>query len=570
MAYAGWNSAPGDGVSPAMRLRSVWALAVAVLVVAPVTVSAAPPSGADVQALLDRYAAAAPGTAIVAGIVDGDTTTFYKSGTTGTAAALDEHTQFEIGSVTKTVTATILASMVLDHSVALSDPVQRYLPASAHVPSRDGKPITLLELATQHSGLPRMPANIDPKDPNDPYADYTVAQLYAFLSGYALPRDPGASFEYSNLGVGLLGVALANRANMSYAALLRARVLEPLGMNDTAVVAPGDRPERMAVARDADGDVSKPWTFAALAPAGAIRSDVADMLRYVRCNMGQGPLARTCLFAQQPRDSFPGNRIGLVWWTGTLRSVVHHGGDTTGYHASIAISPDHRRGVVVLASGGDSVDGLAVHLIDASIPVGASAPEPVMTLDARQLDEYAGTYRGEGTVYTVKRDGDRLMAQLEGQQFARIYPSAKDHFFYKIVNAQIEFTRDASGKVNALVLAQDGQRGMFVRPGMAAPTLPPVAAPSNPPAITLDAATFDSYVGTYLAGAGAAFTIARSGDGITVQLTGQPAFPLFASSKDHFYLKVVPAQIEFERDAKGNVTGLILHQNGANVPATKQ
>jgi hypothetical protein len=98
----------------------------------------------------------------------------------------------------------------------------------------------------------------------------------------------------------------------------------------------------------------------------------------------------------------------------------------------------------------------------------------------------------------------------------------------------------------------------------------PSPAPSSRPVVTLDAATLDSYVGTYLTAAGDAFTIARSGGGITVQQTGQPAFPLFASAKDRFYLKVVPAQIEFVRDDKGSVTGMMLHQNGQNVPALKQ
>jgi serine-type D-Ala-D-Ala carboxypeptidase/endopeptidase len=314
----------------------------------------------------------------------------------------------------------------------------------------------------------------------------------------------------------------------------------------------------------------KPWTFAALAPAGAIRSNVSDMLRYVRCNMGQGPLARICLFAQQPRDTFPGSRIGLVWWTGTVRPIVHHGGDTTGFHASVAISPDHRRGVVVLSAGGDPVDSLAIHLIDAAIPIAAVESEASIALDSNQLDEYAGTYAGEGTTYTVKRDGDRLMAQLAGQQFARIYPSAKDHFFYKVVNAQIDFTRDASDKINAIVLHQDGHRGLFVRAGMTAPTLAPESAPSFPPVVALDAATLDAYSGTYLAGPGTIVTITRSADGATIQLTGQPVYPLFANAKDHFYLKVVPAQIDFQRDANGKITGLTIHQSGVTVTATKQ
>ena len=553
-----------------MRFDSIVALSLVLSVVAPAAAAfAAPPPPADVQALLDRRVAQAPQTGIIVGIVDGDETTVYKAGTAANAAPLDEHTEFEIGSVTKTFTATILASMVLDHTVDLHDPVQRYVPAGVHVPSRGGKQITLLTLATQHSGLPRLPANMAPKDPNDPYADYSFANLYAFLNGYTLPRDPGATFEYSNLGISLLGDALANRERASYGDLVRARVLAPLGMNQTFVVTPGARISRMATPHDADGVVVKPWTFTAIAPAGAISSDLADMLRYVRCNMGSGPLARACLFAQQPRDTFPGNRIGLVWWTGAMRSIVHHGGDTYGFHASVAISSDHRRGVVVLANGGGSVDGLAVHLIDAAVPFQQTTLPAEIALTSQQLDEYAGAYANGSTVYTIKREGDQLLAQISGQQFARIYPSAKDHFFYKVVDAQLDATRDANGKVNAFVLHQDGQKIVFVRSGMTVPTLPPESA-TSPPEVALDAATLDGYVGQYVAGAGAAFVIARTTDGISVQLTGQPAFPLYASAKDHFFLKVVEAQIEFQRDATGTITGLVLHQDGRVLTAARQ
>jgi len=116
---------------------------------------------------------------------------------------------FEIGSITKVFTASILADMVTRGEVRLDDPVAKYLPASAHIPSRNGRQITLFDLATQSSGLPRMPSNLTPRDSMNPYADYTVQQMYAFLSGYQLPRDIGTSYEYSNLGVGLLGHALS-------------------------------------------------------------------------------------------------------------------------------------------------------------------------------------------------------------------------------------------------------------------------------------------------------------------------------------------------------------------------
>ena len=150
---------------------------------------------------------------------------------------------FEIGSITKVFTAAILADMVARGQVRLDDPVAQLLPATVKVPSRNGRRITLLDLATQSSGLPRLPTNFAPKDSANPYADYGDQQLYDFLSGYELPRDPGATYEYSNLGMGLLGHALARKAGMSYEQLVSRRVLAPLGMKETAItLSPALRP----------------------------------------------------------------------------------------------------------------------------------------------------------------------------------------------------------------------------------------------------------------------------------------------------------------------------------------
>lgn len=536
---------------------------------APASPHAAVFNPAEFQSELQQRVAGQTGVGIIVGIIDHDKVSIYQAGSTGTARPLDEHTLFEIGSVTKTFTATILASMVLDGSVSLSDPVAKYLPSDVKVPSRNGKQITLLNLATQHSGLPRLPDDFNPADPDDPYADYTVDKLYAFLNSYKLPRDPGASYEYSNLGIGLLGTALADRADMPYEELLAQRVLEPLRMTETAVTVPPRLEAQLAQAHDVDGDVTKRWYFQAIAPAGGINSSLSDMLKYLRCAMGQGELAKACLFAEQPRDTIPGNRIGLVWWTENARHIVNHGGDTYGYHAWIAVSPDRTRGVVVLTNGGTSVDGVAIHVMDPSSPL--TQPQKVAKLDRATLDQYVGTYkaRKEGLTFTILRVDDKLEAQLSGQSSARIYPSTKDHFYYRIVDATIDFTRDASGKVNALVLHQEGQTVVAVRPGATAPSVAQ-AQPSFPPVVALDSATLNSYLGTYVAGEGLAFTVTRQSDQLMVQVTGQESYPVFASAKDHVYYKIVNAQIDFERDGNGNVVDLILHQNGRDIKAIKQ
>jgi serine-type D-Ala-D-Ala carboxypeptidase/endopeptidase len=281
----------------------------------------------SVQALIDARVAAHPGTGIVAGVIDHGKVSLYQAGESGNARPLDQHTLFEIGSVTKTFTATVLASMVQQGKVQLDDPVAKYLPSSVEVPSRNGKTITLLNLATQHSGLPRLATNFAETDPQNPYADYTVQNLYDFLSRYTLTRDPGAKFEYSNLGLGLLGLALSREAGTSYEAMVRSYVWQPLSMNETRIALDAADQTRFAVGHD-DADLPvHSWEFTdASAGAGAIRSDLHDMLLYLEAAMGNGPLGSTMTFAEQPRAELDATtRIGLVWWTDDRYHLIQHG-----------------------------------------------------------------------------------------------------------------------------------------------------------------------------------------------------------------------------------------------------
>src|SRR5262249_37342179 len=150
------------------------------------------------KAAQERIAAGTNQT-LVFGLVDGDKSEVVVFGKLDDGKAPDGETVYEIGSITKTITATLLARLMNSGRVTLDTPVAQLLP-DFKIPSRNGKQITLGDLATQHSGLPRMPSNFQPSDWANPYADYDAAKLKAFLEGYALPRDPGAAYEYSNLG----------------------------------------------------------------------------------------------------------------------------------------------------------------------------------------------------------------------------------------------------------------------------------------------------------------------------------------------------------------------------------
>ncbi len=229
-----------------MRIRGINLVLLAVALTA-ILVSALPRQTSGAQdnptddqiknVLRDRVDIAKKSVGIVAGLIDEKGTrvvSYGKSSQDGTQT-VNGDSVFEIGSVTKVFTATLLADMVERSELNLDDPISKFLPATVKAPTHDGKAITLRQLSSQVSGLPRMPANFAPKDQTNPYADYSVEQMYAFLSGYSLTRDPGSQYLYSNLGVGLLGHILARRAGMDYETLVRTRILQPLKMSDTAI-----------------------------------------------------------------------------------------------------------------------------------------------------------------------------------------------------------------------------------------------------------------------------------------------------------------------------------------------
>jgi CubicO group peptidase (beta-lactamase class C family) len=292
--------------------------------------------------------------------------------------ALDADSVFEIGSISKVFTATLLSQMAEEGKVRLDDPVQRWLPPTVRLPARSGKAITLVSLSEQNSGLPRLPDNMTPADRSNPYADYTVQQMYEFLSRYQLTRDPGAQFEYSNLGVGLLGHALALVTGESYEELARERIWAPLGMTHTAITLDPWMRAHLALGHGDKGNVVSNWDIPALAGAGAIRSNMNDMLRFLEANLRpeRGPLEKAMAFAQTERADAGNARIGLNWivvHAGT-DTIVWHNGGTGGYRTFIGFVPSRRIGVVVLAnSAGPGVDDIGFHLLDPALPL---APKP--------------------------------------------------------------------------------------------------------------------------------------------------------------------------------------------------
>lgn len=383
------------------------------------------------------------------------------------ARPVDGDTVFEIGSITKVFTTLLLADMAGRGEVGLDDPVAGYLPAGVTVPERGGRQITLVDLATHMSGLPRLPDNFDPADPENPYADYTVEQLYAFLSGYDLPRDIGSQFEYSNLAMGLLGHALALRAGTDYGSLLRERILAPLGMSSTADAVHGDMKNRLANGHDDTLAPVSCWDLPTLAGAGALLSTANDLLNFLEMLLGARPSPLSAALATTLATRRPtghGNdETGLGWvisGSGDDQMVWHNGG-TGGFRSFLGFLPAKGMGIVALSNTSTEVgvDDIGAHLLDPGNPL-AQPPKVrvAVTVDPAIYDGYVGEYPlAPDFVLTVTREDDGLFVQATGQGKAEVYPESEVHFFYKIVDAQITFEAGADGRAKGLTLHQNGR-----------------------------------------------------------------------------------------------------------------
>jgi serine-type D-Ala-D-Ala carboxypeptidase/endopeptidase len=279
-------------------------------------------------------------------------------------------TIFEIGSITKVFTALLLADMVERGDVMLSDPVRKFLPASATIPSRRGKEITLVDLATQTSGLPRDSVKVDMDSDTSPYAEYPAAELYGFLKNYRLERDPGSKYEYSNIGMGLLGHALALRAGISYENLLRRRIFEPLSMTSTVITLNADQRSRRATGYNLKLLPVQPWTGGVIDPAGSINSTAADMLKFGAAMVDpDSPLKAAFARMTSVRRPSDGPRSDQVLGWGIFRlgadEIVGHSGGTFGFQSRLIVDLTRKRSVVAWINGqGESVTDLVGLALD--------------------------------------------------------------------------------------------------------------------------------------------------------------------------------------------------------------
>ena len=378
----------------------------------------------------------------------------------------DADTIYEIGSTSKVFTSALLADAVTQGHVRLDQPAGELLPDGVTMPSRDDKQITLQHLATHVSGLPRLPDNLKPSNPENPYADYEVKDLYAFLNSHNLGRVPGSRREYSNVGAGLLGQLLASQQKTTFERLLRQGIAGPLKLSSTTVSVDAKQSARMASPHMDGGVLTSNWDAPALAGAGTIKSTARDMLRFAKANLSPpaNKLGEALELAwkvhQQIGEGEPA--MGLGWHLAGDGKTRLHNGQTGGYHSMFLVDRDHGASVVLLANTSTTdVDQLAQDIMQVlrGADVKPRMFEKQFKVQPEVLARYVGKYEFiPGIHLTVTADDGKMMVQLTGQPALRVYADSETAWHLRIVPAKLTFNVDDDGKCSSVELFQNGAR----------------------------------------------------------------------------------------------------------------
>jgi D-alanyl-D-alanine-carboxypeptidase/D-alanyl-D-alanine-endopeptidase len=505
--------------------------------------------------------------AIVVGLVDESGSRVVSCGKLN-GQEVDGDKPFGIGSITKTFTALLLQDVVERDEMKLDDPVTKYLPASVKVPIRNGKEITLLQLAIHTSGLPANPGNLDPKGG---FAHYTTDQLYTFLSGYKLRRDPGTQYHYSNLGVSLLGHVIALNAGTNYESLVTNRICRPLKMDSTRV--------------DGNGH------SAALAAQGAIVSTANDLLKYVAAYAGLTRTSLTPLFQRasvvHTLPGAPDQNTGswLVASDPQGRKFVLHDGDSGSYSAFAGFDQRRRRGVVVLSSslGSEIVVGLSRLLLESEWQLDKRPKEA--KISQQIYDLYVGQYlRSAATNATspppgigIRREGKRLIAQATGPRSwpirallpgveGELLAESESRLFGKLSGIPITFSRNAQEGVTGLTVQFGGEAFYYRKVSNHPPKAPEPPKPLV--AVKLGTKLLDACVGQYeFSTNGMKLTLRREGDHLVSQAWIEDDtdgyIDVYPESETKFFDNY-GNRWSFVRNHKGEVTLVVLQ--GANFP----
>jgi CubicO group peptidase (beta-lactamase class C family) len=492
---------------------------------------------AIVQARLDAFLKGTGG-GIGAVWVDGSKTVFFQAGTHSKTnpAPITSGTIFDAGSISKVFTALLLAESERLGKVSRFDPAAKYLfPANDPVQA-SLKAITLLSLATHTSGLPLMPFAVGRRPPTPKeFAEFDRnALMKAFRSGGAAAR-PAGLVSYSNFGFALLGEALAVAWEAPFSEVLSRQVFEPLGMTESTV----------------RSDV--------FAPSKGVQTSTRDMAKFLSAALGQGDTPLRPSFAATLRPQFDSSVrdgcVGLGWMLmdKTERAAAWHGWlpgifGTFGNQSFVALNQKTGTAIAILTNAKKSPDALGFDLL------GVRPPKPKVEPVA-EAASYVGHYTIRmGHTLDITEHKGGLRAQFSGWPPVPLRAIGPDRFALAGSASEISFERDATGQVIALNFTQRGLRQPLPQP---------------PAAVELPADALREYSGRYAITPTFIVVVSSEGNELFVQVGSQSKLCALASAKDRFFVKSLNTKIHFRRDETGQVSGIVVLQNGRHLAGSK-
>lgn len=512
-------------------------------------------------ALEQRFKNDRTGACIAAAVIEnGTTATAYYCADPKKTRPLDDRTAFEIGSVSKTMTAALLAELILQNQVSLNDPIAKLLPPGTKVPSYQGREITIGDIVTHASGLPSIPPQWPMVNMDNPYAHLTEKDLLGALGATTLTRAPGSKWEYSNFAMMILSYAIAKKSGKDLETLMREHIFAPLAMNDTYIA---KRPPQVRAAPGFQSNTrpASPWDFQVdMAGVGGVRATLPDMIRYVEAEIGTraAPISPALAKTQEKVAAVPGGpTMAMNWILAPLngKMLALHDGGTGGFSTSVGFDRASKRGFVLLSDtsltpfGGFGAFG--IHLLEPAVPI--DKPRLVATADPKLIDALVGRYRlSSGLDMELRRKGNALTIQATGQpEFEMGFDSAGD-FYALQFDALLRPKRKSDGAYTFVWYQMGGE--------LPAERLSP-PAPATAKWVPTEA-DLKAYEGNYPLAPTFALRVFAQGSKLLVQGTGQGPLEIVPVDKDIFVAESVGAEISFERDANGKVIALTLKQAG--------
>ena len=477
------------------------------------------------------------------------------------AAKLAEEQLFEIGSISKVFTGLLLAQAVEAGDVLLDDSLGKLLSGTVSFQSSATAAITLRQLITHSSCLPRLTpgllAYLGTADAFlNPYANFSRSDMWRDLGAVKLETPPPCAAAYSNFGMALVGEILADRYKKSWADLVSERITQPLGMNDT-VQALGSKTPRFAQGYNNQAKAVG-WDFKAFAGAGALRSTVSDMLIFSRAMMAgsTGPLGPASQRMLEPLGNYQFSQIGygiFIHGPASKRSYSHDG-MTGGFAAQWTVSPSTQEAVIALVSNAHAPVGRMQNLLMAGLYPLAVQPS-LLPVDTVGL--YTGTYRVDKNIAVhFVAQGGQLYRRITGGGYRLLLPAGVHTFIDPDVGVQYVFQ---SVKEPARVEHSQGGNAF---------TALKTTEPTHTLA-TVSREKANEYTGRYVLERSLRrnidFDVKHEEGQLLVRSSNWARRPVFPKpgQNDRFFYDAPAIEIQFERDPQGAVVALTLHENGA-------